>query len=79
MRDYEPANALFAGPEGLDDYRTLASQIAPCLAPSGVAIFEIGYAQGETAAGLFRAAGFAVSVRRDLAGHSRALIVTHGE
>lgn len=79
VRDYEPASALFAGPEGLDDYRALAQQVAPCLAPNGVAIFEIGYDQGESAAALFRAAGFAVSVRRDLAGHSRALIVTHGE
>jgi release factor glutamine methyltransferase len=76
VRDYEPASALFAGQDGLDDYRLLAGQIGPCLAPGGVAIFEIGYDQGDTAAALFREAGFAVSLRRDLAGQARTLIVT---
>jgi release factor glutamine methyltransferase len=79
VRDYEPASALFAGRDGLDDYRVLAEQIGPCLAPGGVAILEIGYDQGETAAALFREAGFEVAVRRDLAGLARALIVTGGE
>ena len=76
VRDHEPAMALFAGPEGLDAYRTLAGQIARLLAPDGAAIFEIGYDQEEAAGALFREAGFHVSARNDLAGRARALIVT---
>ncbi len=76
VRDHEPAQALFAGADGLDDYRILAGQLGKLLAPHGVAIFEIGYDQGETAAALFREQGFAVGLRHDLAGHPRALIVT---
>jgi len=76
VRDHEPASALFAGPEGLDDYRRLADQLGGLLEPGGVAIFEIGFDQGESAAALFRAAGFTVSVERDLGGRARALVVT---
>ncbi len=76
VRDHEPASALFAGVDGLDDYRRLAGQIGALLAENGVAIFEIGFDQAETAGALFRAAGFGVALRRDLAGRARALIVT---
>jgi release factor glutamine methyltransferase len=76
VRDHEPASALFAGADGLDDYRRLAAQIGALMAPEGVAVFEIGFDQGESAAALFREAGFAVSLRRDLGGRARALIVT---
>jgi len=41
-----------------------------------VACIEIGYDQGESAATLFRAAGLAVALRRDLAGRDRCLVVT---
>ena len=30
VRDYEPGTALFAGPDGLDDYRLLAPNCAVC-------------------------------------------------
>jgi release factor glutamine methyltransferase len=74
--EHEPMSALFAGTDGLDDYRRLARQIGALLAPGGAAIFEIGFDQGESAGGLFRAAGFDVALRRDLAGRARALVVT---
>lgn len=76
VRDHEPARALFAGADGLSDYRILARQLGALLAPDGVAIFEIGYDQAETAGALFREQSFEVVVKHDLAGHSRALIVT---
>jgi release factor glutamine methyltransferase len=76
VSDFEPAAALFAGPDGLDAYRILAAQIARLLAPAGVACIEIGATQAETAEALFRAAGLAVSVRQDLAGRDRCLIAT---
>lgn len=73
---HEPASALFGGEDGLAPYRVLARQIGALLAPGGVALFEIGFDQGETAGALFRAAGFAVALRQDLAGRDRALVVT---
>jgi release factor glutamine methyltransferase len=76
VRDYEPAGALFAGADGLDDYRAIAPKLLPLLAPGGVACVEIGADQGETAAALFRAAGLSVALRPDLAGRDRCLVVT---
>jgi methylase of polypeptide subunit release factors len=40
VRDHEPATALFAGPEGLDDYRVLIPQLRALLNPDGIAILE---------------------------------------
>lgn len=74
---YEPHMALFAGEDGLDDYRLLAQQLAPLLAPGGMAAIEIGFDQGESAAALFRAQGLDVTVRADLAGRDRCLVVRH--
>lgn len=76
VRDHEPHGALFAGADGLDDYRRIAPQVKGLLAPGGCACVEIGYDQGESAAALFRAAGLAVALRRDLAGRDRCLLVT---
>lgn len=74
--EHEPVSALFAGPEGLDDYRKLAPQLGGLLAPDGIAIFEIGFDQAISAGALFRDAGYKVRVAHDLGGRSRALIVT---
>lgn len=76
VRDYEPAAALFAGPDGLDDYRRIAPVLRPQLAPGGAACIEIGHDQGETAAALFRQQDFVVSTRRDLGGNVRVLVVS---
>lgn len=73
---FEPAAALFAGADGLDDYRIIAPVIGPQIAPGGVACIEIGADQGASAAALFRAHGLAVDVRRDLAGCDRCLVAT---
>jgi release factor glutamine methyltransferase len=76
VADYEPALALFGGPDGLDPYRILSLRVADLLAPGGVALFEIGFDQGESAANLFRGAFLEVELRRDLAGNARCLVVT---
>jgi len=73
---HEPAGALYGGEDGLEPYRVLARQTGALLEPGGVALFEIGFDQGETASALFRAAGFAVALRQDLAGRDRALVAT---
>jgi len=75
VREWEPASALFAGPEGLDDYRALIPQLGALLAPGGVVILEIGAGQAGAVSAIAGAAGFAVELRRDLAGRARALVL----
>jgi release factor glutamine methyltransferase len=70
---HEPAGALFAGASGLDAYRTLVPQLPGLLSASGVAIIEIGATQAEAVSTIARAAGFAVTLHRDLGGRARAL------
>jgi len=76
VRDHEPASALLAGEDGLDDYRAIAPLLRGQLAPGGVACIEIGSDQGGSAADLFRAQGLDVAVRQDLGGRDRCLVVT---
>ena len=75
VRRFEPASALFAGPEGLDDYRAIIPQLGGLLSPGGAAVLEIGASQDRAVAGLAEAAGFAVTLHRDLAGRPRALVL----
>ena len=76
VRDHEPASALFAGEDGLDDYRILARQIGGLLTPDGAAVIEIGHRQAAAVTALLDVAGLAVAVRRDLGGRDRCLIAT---
>jgi len=75
VAEFEPAEALFAGPEGLDEYRRLAPQVGNLLEPGGMAAIEIGYDQAETVASLLRGEGLDSSLALDLAGRPRALII----
>ena len=73
--DHEPHAALFAGPDGLDDYRRLAPLLGAQLAPGGIAAIEIGATQGPAVLALLAAAGLAGTVRPDLAGRDRCIVV----
>ncbi|PWG02266.1 peptide chain release factor N(5)-glutamine methyltransferase [Sphingosinicella humi] len=75
VSEWEPPEALFAGPDGLDDYRRLAPQLGRLLAPHGFACIEIGATQAETVSALFEAEGLGASLRRDLAGRPRCLVI----
>ena len=75
VAEYEPAEALFAGPDGLDDYRRLAPTVGRLIACGGLAAIEIGHDQADSAADLFRAAGHDVRLSHDLAGRARALLI----
>jgi len=78
VRDHEPAGALFAGPEGLDDYRVLVPRLRDLLAPDGAAVLEIGASQAASVGEIAHRAGFSTALRRDLAGRPRALILRKG-
>jgi release factor glutamine methyltransferase len=76
VREHEPDAALFAGSDGLDDYRIIATQLPRLIAPGGMAAIEIGATQTEAVSALLIAQGLNVAVRRDLAGRDRCLIAT---
>jgi release factor glutamine methyltransferase len=72
VRDWEPADALFAGPDGLDDIRRLVAGAPAHLAVGGWLVLEIGADQGDAVRSLMEQTGYGeVEVRRDLAGHDR--------
>lgn len=73
---WEPPGALFAGPDGLDDYRRIAPQLTCLLAPEGIACIEHGDGQEDAAGAIFAAHGFTISSRRDLRGVNRCLVLT---
>jgi release factor glutamine methyltransferase len=71
---HEPHGALFAGVDGLDDYRTLARLLAGQIAPGGIACLEIGATQAADVIALLTPHGLNITVRRDLAGRERCLV-----
>ncbi|AEG49947.1 protein-(glutamine-N5) methyltransferase, release factor-specific [Sphingobium chlorophenolicum L-1] len=73
---HEPESALFAGADGLDDYRRIAPTLPRLLAPDGMAAIEIGYDQRLSVSALLADQGLSVASRRDLAGHERCLMAT---
>jgi release factor glutamine methyltransferase len=75
--EHEPHSALFAGADGLDDYRVIAPLLPAQLAAGGVACVEIGATQGSAVSALFSAEGLTVQIRPDLAGRDRCVVATH--
>jgi release factor glutamine methyltransferase len=73
---WEPAEALFAGAEGLEAFRRLAPAFTGLLAKDGLACIEIGIGQEAEVRALFEREGFGVSSRLDLAGVPRCLVVS---
>ena len=73
VREHEPAGALFAGPEGLDAYRSLVPQLPHLLTASGVALVEIGATQGPPVAEIAHASGFATTLHFDLGNRPRVV------
>lgn len=58
VRNYEPAQALFASEDGLAVYRRLIPAAFAALTAGGFAVLEIGYGQQDAIRALFVEAGF---------------------
>jgi release factor glutamine methyltransferase len=73
VKDYEPKEALLAGPEGLDGYRRILERIDPFLKSGGGLFFEISYAQGQSVPQLVEQTGLFsdVKVEKDVHGNDR--------
>lgn len=76
VREHEPHAALFAGVDGLDDYRRIAVQLPALIAPGGAGVIEIGATQGAAVTALFEAQGLRVTLRHDYGGNPRVLVAT---
>jgi release factor glutamine methyltransferase len=75
VRDYEPAEALFAGPDGLSVYRRLIPEAYAALAPGGYLALEIGFGQADAIADLMQSSGFSsINFTFDLQGILRVAI-----
>jgi release factor glutamine methyltransferase len=69
VTEWEPREALLAGPDGLDAIRALVSQVE-----RGALALEVGEGQAGVVAELMREAGFGdVQIRADLAGIERVV------
>ncbi|MBT6328792.1 MAG: peptide chain release factor N(5)-glutamine methyltransferase [Kordiimonadaceae bacterium] len=76
VKDHEPAEALFSGPDGLDDYQKISQQLNDHLKQGGIFIVEIGYTQAANVKEIFTSAGFNnISLHKDLAARNRCLII----
>jgi release factor glutamine methyltransferase len=71
----EPASALFAGTDGLDDYRRILPQLPALLADDGIAALEIGHHQGAALLAMAAAHGFAATLHQDLARRDRCVAI----
>lgn len=79
VADHEPAEALFAGADGLDDYRRIIPDLPRLLARAGPRSLKSGTRNAHIGVGTGEAAGFAVACRRDLGGRDRTLVLTRPE
>jgi release factor glutamine methyltransferase len=72
---HEPASALFAGVDGLDDYRRLLPQLPGLLAGCGIVALEIGSGQAAAVSALAAASGLHAHCFDDLGGRNRCLVL----
>jgi len=75
VRDFEPAQALFAGEDGLDVIRSLLPQARVALKPGGALVMEIGAGQAGIVTTLVAEAGLRLmTIRPDLQGIPRIVV-----
>jgi release factor glutamine methyltransferase len=70
--DFEPAEALYSGADGLDDIRRIIAGARAHLVPGGWLLLEHGFDQSASIGALLQQAGFeAIATHNDLAGQPR--------
>jgi release factor glutamine methyltransferase len=75
VRDFEPASALFAGPDGLDVIRQLVPAARKALVPGGWLVMEIGAGQAPAVSAAVTRAGLALErIIPDLQGIPRVVV-----
>jgi release factor glutamine methyltransferase len=75
IREFEPRDALIAGPTGLEAIEALAEELHAIAPRPAVVALEVGADQAGAVSELIRAAGYAeIEVRADFAGHDRVVI-----
>jgi release factor glutamine methyltransferase len=74
--DWEPAEALFGGPDGFGVLRPIVAGAGTVLRPEGLLALEVGLGQASAVAALLDASRDYrnVSIRRDLAGKERIVM-----
>ena len=77
VQHYEPQSALDGGVDGYDAYRTILPRLPALLMPDGIAVLELGARQAETVIALAREVGLRASLRLDLAGIERVMVLNH--
>ena len=79
VKNYEPHMALFGGEDGLDFYRSLASNYRGALKPGGYMAFEFGEGQGDDVCTILEENGYTILERtRDYNGRERAVLAQYG-
>ena len=72
--EWEPSEALRAGPVGDEDLQTIFDGADEWVAPGGAVVLEMAPDQTALIADRFRAAGWQASIHGDLAGRDRAVV-----
>ena len=76
VTNYEPAHALYAGTDGLDIIRRIASELPKYLARDGIAWIECDTAHAAAACAVFEAHGLSATIRTDQYNEPRTLVVS---
>ncbi len=74
VRDWEPHEALFAGPTGLEIYERLVRDAERVLRPGGWLIMELGFGASERVAAMFGGRWQNLEIAPDLAGIPRVVV-----
>lgn len=78
VADYEPHLALHGGDDGLDFYRSIATNYAAALKPGGFLCFEFGMGQGDAVCALLEENGYTILERtKDYNDRERAVLARY--
>ena len=80
VKDYEPHLALHGGTDGLDFYRSIATNYADALKPGGYLCLEFGMGQGNAVCAILEENGYTILERsRDYNDRERAVLAQRKE